>query len=57
MTGPKEHDRWKPLCEAIAQEPDSRRLMELVEMLIRVLKEEEGVRENGKRNLADRSTT
>jgi len=44
MTGNKHDERWRELCEAIVQEPDSKRLMELVEKLNRILEERE--REN-----------
>jgi hypothetical protein len=39
MTGSKHDDRWRELCEAIVREPDSKRLMELVEKLNRELEE------------------
>ena len=38
MTG-KHDERWRELCEAIVREPDSKRLMELVEKLTRELEE------------------
>lgn len=41
MTSSKHDERWRELCEAIVQEPDSKRLMELVEKLNRVLEERE----------------
>lgn len=41
MTGNKHDERWRELCEAIVQEPDSKRLMELVEKLNRLLQERE----------------
>jgi len=47
MTGNKHDERWRELCEAIVQEPDSKRLMELVEKLNRILEERE--RENRSR--------
>lgn len=42
MTGNNHDERWKELCEAIVREPDSKRLMELVEKLNRILEEREG---------------
>jgi hypothetical protein len=39
MTGNKHDDRWRELCEAILREPDSKRLMELVEKLSEELEE------------------
>jgi hypothetical protein len=48
MTSSKHDERWRELCEAIVQEPDSKRLMELVEKLNRVLEErEEGEQKKG----------
>lgn len=41
MTGNKHDERWRELCEDIVQEPDSKRLMELLEKLNRVLEERE----------------
>jgi hypothetical protein len=41
MTGNSHDERWRELCEAIVQEPDSKRLMELVEKLNQVLDERE----------------
>jgi hypothetical protein len=41
MTSSTHYDRWKELCEAIVDEPDSKRLMELVEKLNHVLDERE----------------
>jgi hypothetical protein len=41
MTSSTHDKRWKELCEAIVDEPDSKRLMELVEKLNRVLEERE----------------
>jgi hypothetical protein len=41
MSGNKRDDRWRELCEAIVQEPDSKRLMELVEKLNRLLEQRE----------------
>lgn len=41
MTSSKLDERWRELCEAIVQEPDSKRLMELVEKLNRILEERE----------------
>jgi hypothetical protein len=41
MTRSTQDERWKKLCEAIVEEPDSKRLMELVEKLNRVLDERE----------------
>jgi hypothetical protein len=41
MTSSTQDERWKELCEAIVEEPDSKRLMELVEKLNRVLDERE----------------
>lgn len=41
MTGNNHDERWKELCEAIVREPDSKRLMELVEKLNRILEERE----------------
>lgn len=42
MTGSKHDERWRELCEAIVQEADSKRLMELIEKLNRLLEEREG---------------
>jgi hypothetical protein len=39
LTSSKHEDRWRELCEAIIREPDSKRLMELVEKLTRELEE------------------
>ena len=44
MTGSNHDERWRELCHEIVQEPDSKRLMELVEKLNRILEERE--REN-----------
>lgn len=41
MTSSTHDERWKELCEAIVEEPDSKRLMELVEKLNQVLDERE----------------
>jgi hypothetical protein len=41
MSGNKRDDRWRELCEAIVREPDSTRLMELVEKLNRILEQRE----------------
>ena len=41
MTSSTHDERWKELCEAIVEEADSKRLMELVEKLNRVLDERE----------------
>jgi hypothetical protein len=41
MTSSTQDERWKELCEAIVEEADSKRLMELVEKLNRVLDERE----------------
>ena len=42
MTSSSTHnERWKELCQAIVDEPDSTRLMELVSKLNRVLEERE----------------
>ena len=41
MTGSKHDERWRELCEAIVQEPDSKRLMELVDKLNHLLEERE----------------
>jgi hypothetical protein len=40
-TGNKHDERWRELCEAIMHEPDSKRLMELLEKLNRILEEGE----------------
>ena len=37
----RENDRWRELCEAIVREPDSKRLMELVQKLNQILEERE----------------
>jgi hypothetical protein len=37
----QENDRWRELCEAIMREPDSKRLMELVQKLNQILEERE----------------
>jgi hypothetical protein len=41
MTSSTHDERWKELCEAIVDEPDSKRLMELVKKLNQVLDERE----------------
>jgi hypothetical protein len=41
MTGNQHEQRCRELCEAIAEEPDSRRLMDLLEALNRLLEERE----------------
>lgn len=41
MTGSTQDERWKELCQAIVEESDSNRLMELVAKLNRVLEERE----------------
>lgn len=41
MAGNEHEKHWRELCEAIVQEPDSKRLMELVERLNRLLEERE----------------
>lgn len=41
MSGNKREDRWRELCHAIVQEGDSKRLMELVEQLNRILEQQE----------------
>jgi hypothetical protein len=41
MTSSTQDERWKELCQAIVEEPDSNRLMELVHKLNRVLEERE----------------
>jgi hypothetical protein len=48
MTGSKHEERWRELCEAIVQEPDSRRLIDLVETLNRILEDRE--KENMSKN-------
>lgn len=41
MTSSTQDERWKELCQAIVEESDSNRLMELVSKLNRVLEERE----------------
>ncbi|HEX3102983.1 MAG TPA: hypothetical protein VHQ22_00940 [Terriglobales bacterium] len=41
MTSSTQDERWKELCQAIVEESDSNRLMELVNKLNRVLEERE----------------
>jgi hypothetical protein len=41
MSSSTQDERWKELCQAIVEEPDSNRLMELVGKLNRVLEERE----------------
>jgi len=41
MTSSTRDERWKELCQAIVEESDSNRLMELVNKLNRVLEERE----------------
>jgi hypothetical protein len=41
MTSSTQDERWKELCQAIVEESDSNRLMELVHKLNRVLEERE----------------
>ena len=48
MTSSTQDERWKELCQAIVEESDSNRLMELVAKLNRVLEE----RENESKRLA-----
>ena len=43
MTTGTHDERWRELCEAIVDEPDSQRLMELVNKLNRVLEERESL--------------
>jgi hypothetical protein len=47
MTSSTRDERWKDLCQAIVEEPDSNRLMELVRKLNRVLEERETEFERG----------
>jgi hypothetical protein len=42
MTSNQHEEHWRELCEAIVREPDSERLMKLVEKLNRILEEREG---------------
>ena len=41
MNSSAHDERWKELCQAIVDEPDSKRLMELVNKLNNVLEERE----------------
>ena len=41
MSSSTQDERWKQLCQAIVEECDSNRLMELVNQLNRVLEEKE----------------
>jgi hypothetical protein len=41
MTSSTQDERWKELCQAIVEESDSNRLMELVHTLNRVLEDRE----------------
>jgi hypothetical protein len=41
MTSSTHDERWEKLCEAIAEEPDSNRLLELVAKLNHILEERE----------------
>lgn len=41
VTGSKRDEHWRELCRAIVQEPDAKRLMELVDELNQVLQERE----------------
>lgn len=41
MTSSTHDERWRELCQAIVEESDSNRLMELVNKLNRVLEERE----------------
>jgi hypothetical protein len=41
MTSSTQDERWRELCQAIVEESDSNRLMELVNKLNRVLEERE----------------
>jgi hypothetical protein len=45
MTSSTQDERWKELCQAIVEESDSKRLMELVGQLTRVLDERETKRQ------------
>jgi len=49
MTGNKHDERWRELCEAIVQEPDSKRLMDLVDKLNQLLEEREATGRDGTR--------
>jgi hypothetical protein len=49
MTSNKHDEHWKELCAAIVQEPDSKRLLELVEKLNQILEERE---EEGRKHTA-----
>jgi hypothetical protein len=57
MSSSTQDERWKELCQAIVEEPDSNRLMELVGKLNRVLEERETEvkQRNGGRGLAERA--
>jgi hypothetical protein len=41
MTSSTQDERWKELCQAIVEESDSNRLMELVNKLNRILEDRE----------------
>lgn len=41
MTSSTQEERWRELCEAIVEEADSKRLLELVDKLNRILEERE----------------
>jgi hypothetical protein len=57
MSSSTQDERWKELCQAIVEEPDSNRLMELVSKLNRVLEERETEfkQRNGGRGLVERA--
>ena len=57
MSSSTQDERWKELCQAIVEEPDSNRLMELVGKLNRVLEERETEfkQRNGGRGVAERA--
>jgi hypothetical protein len=57
MSSSTQDERWKELCQAIVEEPDSNRLMELVGKLNRVLEERETEfkQRNGGRGLVERA--
>lgn len=54
MTSSTQDERWKELCQAIVDESDSNRLMELVSKLTSVLEERETKRRTSEQRVGER---
>lgn len=54
MTSSTQDERWKELCQAIVEESDSNRLMELVSKLTSVLEERETKRRSRAQSVGER---